>query len=199
MSSYPDLFLYIDGKWRKAADDIPVLDPATEEELGRLPHADTGDLDDALAAADEGFKAWSRAAPVERARVLCDAAALMRERQEEIATSITAEHGKPIGQARLEVIRGCEFLEWDAGEATRTYGRVIPSAPGIRYMVHHQPHRDRRGIFAVEFPDEPALPQDCGRHRHRLLDHPEGRRRNTGGCRAHRKSVSRCRPAARCP
>ena len=39
----------------------------------------------------------------------------------------------------LEVIRGCEFFEWDAGEATRTYGRVIPSAPGIRYIVHHQP------------------------------------------------------------
>ena len=42
-------------------------------------------------------------------------------------------------QARLEVIRGCEFFEWDAGEATRTYGRVIPSAPGVRYIVHHQP------------------------------------------------------------
>lgn len=63
----------------------------------------------------------------------------MRERQEDIATAITAEHGKPLDQARLEVIRGCEFFEWDAGEATRTYGRVIPSAPGIRYIVHHQP------------------------------------------------------------
>ena len=66
-------------------------------------------------------------------------AAIMRERQEEIATAITAEHGKPLTQARLEVIRGCEFFEWDAGEATRTYGRVIPSAPGVRYIVHHQP------------------------------------------------------------
>ena len=63
----------------------------------------------------------------------------MRKRQEEIASAITAEHGKPLGEARLEVIRGCEFLEWDAGEATRTYGRVIPSAPGIKYIVHHEP------------------------------------------------------------
>ena len=63
----------------------------------------------------------------------------MRERQEEIATAITAEHGKPLAQARLEVIRGCEFFEWDAGEAMRTYGRVIPSAQGIRYVVDHQP------------------------------------------------------------
>ncbi len=139
MSTYPDLYLYINGEWRKTADDLPVLNPANEEEIGRLPHAETSDLDDALEAAEKGFKIWSLAAPAERANVLCKAAALMRERQEEIATSITAEHGKPLSQARLEVIRGCEFLEWDAGEATRTYGRVIPSAPGVRYIVHHQP------------------------------------------------------------
>ena len=54
----------------------------------------------------------------------------MRERQEEIATSITLEHGKPLKQARLEVIRGAEFFEWDAGEAMRTYGRIIPAARG---------------------------------------------------------------------
>ncbi len=139
MSTYPDLHLYIDGEWRKTADDLPVLNPATEEEIGRLPHAEKTDLDDALDAAAKGFEAWRRVAPVERARVLLRTAAIMRERQEEIATAITAEHGKPITQARLEVIRGCEFFEWDAGEATRTYGRVIPSAPGIRYVVYHEP------------------------------------------------------------
>jgi succinate-semialdehyde dehydrogenase/glutarate-semialdehyde dehydrogenase len=139
MSTYPDLHLYINGEWRKTANDLPVLNPATEEEIGRLPHAEMCDLDDALEAAEKGFRIWSRVAPRERANVLYKAAALMRERQEEIATAITAEHGKPLAQARLEVIRGCEFFEWDAGEATRTYGRVIPSAPGVRYIVHHQP------------------------------------------------------------
>ena len=63
----------------------------------------------------------------------------MRERQAEIAHDITLELGKPYPQAKLEVIRGCEFFEWDAGEAVRTYGRVIPSAPGINYIVHQQP------------------------------------------------------------
>lgn len=139
MSTYPDLHLFIDGEWRKTARDLSVLNPATEEEIGRLPRAEKHDLDDALAAAARGFATWSRTAPVERANVLFKAAALMRERQEDIATAITAEHGKPLAQAGLEVIRGCEFLEWDAGEATRTYGRVIPSAPGVRYIVHHQP------------------------------------------------------------
>ena len=139
MSTYPDLNLFIDGEWRKAASDMPVLDPATEEEIGRLPHAGQSDLDDALAAATRGFEVWRNTAPCERANTLRKAAAIMRERQDEIAAAITAEHGKPFSQARLEVIRGCEFLEWDAGEATRTYGRVIPSARGVRYIVHHEP------------------------------------------------------------
>jgi len=139
MSTYPDLHLYINGEWRKTATDLAVLNPATEEEIARLPHADRSDLDDALDAASMGFRIWRHVAPVERAKIMVKAAALMRERQEEIATAITAEHGKPLPQARLEVIRGCEFLEWDAGEATRTYGRVIPSARGIRYNVLYQP------------------------------------------------------------
>jgi len=139
MNTYPDLYLYINGEWRKTASDLPVLNPATEEEIGRLPHAEMSDLNDAVESASRGFEKWRRVSPSDRASVLYKAAAIMRARQEEIATAITAEHGKPLDQARLEVIRGCEFIEWDAGEATRTYGRIIPSAPGVRYMVHHQP------------------------------------------------------------
>ena len=157
MSTYPDLHLYIDGEWRKTARDLPVVNPATEEEIGRLPYAEKSDLDDALEAAETGFRVWRQVAPVDRAKVLYNAAALMRERQEEIATAITAEHGKPITQARLEVIRGCEFFEWDAGEATRTYGRVIPSAPGIRYIVHHEPI----GIVAAFSPWNFPMSQPC--------------------------------------
>jgi succinate-semialdehyde dehydrogenase/glutarate-semialdehyde dehydrogenase len=152
MSTYPDLHLYINGEWRKTARDLPVLNPATEEEIGRLPHAEKSDLDDALESAEKGFKVWRQVAPIDRANILLKAARLMRERQEEIATAITAEHGKPLSQARLEVIRGCEFFEWDAGEATRTYGRVIPSAPGVRYIVHHQPIGIVAGFSPWNFP-----------------------------------------------
>jgi len=136
---YPDLNLFIDGQWRKAASDMAVINPATEVELGRLPCATLADLDDALAAAVKGFKVWSRTSPRERSDTILRAAALIRDRQEEIARSITLEHGKPLPQARLEVIRGAEFFEWDAGEAMRTYGRVIPAARGHKFSVHHQP------------------------------------------------------------
>jgi succinate-semialdehyde dehydrogenase/glutarate-semialdehyde dehydrogenase len=115
------------------------VNPSTEAEIGRLPVATPADLDDALAAAESGFATWRHTSPRDRADLIRRAAALMRERQDEIAHSITLEHGKPFQQARLEVIRGAEFFEWDAGEATRTYGRVIPSAPGVKYIVHHQP------------------------------------------------------------
>jgi succinate-semialdehyde dehydrogenase/glutarate-semialdehyde dehydrogenase len=137
--AYPEPTLYIDGGWRKTAETLPVLNPADETVIGAVPVAARADLDDALAAAERGFRLWSRTSPARRAEIILAAAALMRERADEIARSITLEHGKPLAQARLEVIRGCEFFEWDAAEGRRTYGRVIPSEPGIRYVVHHQP------------------------------------------------------------
>lgn len=136
---YPELKLFIAGEWRTTERDMAVVNPATEQEIGRLPCASKSDLDDALAAAQEGYRLWSATSPRERGDTLLRAAALMRERQEEIAQSITLEHGKPLAQARLEVIRGAEFFEWDAGEAMRTYGRVIPAARGHKFTVHHQP------------------------------------------------------------
>lgn len=139
MNTYPKLQLYINGEWRTTDADMPVVNPATEQEIGRVPVARQQDLDDALAAAEAGFAIWRHTSPKERADLIRRAADLLRERQDEIAYSITLEHGKPFNQAQAEVIRGCEFFEWDAGEATRTYGRVIPSGPGVKYVVHHQP------------------------------------------------------------
>ena len=132
MPTYPDLQLFIAGEWRTTAATLPVVNPSTEDEIGRLPIAGPAELDDALAAAERGFAVWRATAPRDRADLIREAARLLRERQDEIAHSITLEHGKPFQQARLEVIRGAEFFEWDAGEATRTYGRVIPSAPGVK-------------------------------------------------------------------
>ena len=139
MTAYPDLQLYIGGAWRKTPDSLPVLNPADENVIGAVPVAIRADLDDALAAANVGFRVWSRISPRARGEIMLKAAALMRARIDEIAHAITLEHGKPFAQARLEVIRGCEFFEWDAAEGQRTYGRVIPSEPGIKYVVMHQP------------------------------------------------------------
>ena len=131
--------MYINGRWMDTADHAQVINPATEQVIGTIPVASERELEAALEAAAAGFEVWSNTAPARRAEVMLTAARLLRARIDEIAHSITLEHGKPFAQARLEVIRGCEFFEWDAAEGQRAYGRIIPSTPGIRYLVLRQP------------------------------------------------------------
>ena len=71
MTDYPDLQLFIDNRWRRTTESLPVLNPATEEEIGRLPVAGQAELEDALDAAERGFRIWSRTAPRRRIRRLC--------------------------------------------------------------------------------------------------------------------------------
>ncbi|MCG8548217.1 MAG: NAD-dependent succinate-semialdehyde dehydrogenase [Alphaproteobacteria bacterium] len=139
MTGYPHLQMLIDGQWRDAAPGQPVINPADERTIGTVPHASEQDLDDAVRAAQIGFSIWSRTAPADRAEILLRAARLIRERIEPIATALTLEQGKPLGQSRLEVLRACTFLEWDANEGRRVYGRIIPAEPGLRHLVIHQP------------------------------------------------------------
>jgi succinate-semialdehyde dehydrogenase / glutarate-semialdehyde dehydrogenase len=104
-----------------------------------VPHATHTDLDDALTAAEAGFGVWRRTPPAKRAEIIQQAARLCRQRVEEIAVAMTLEQGKPIAQSRLEILRGCDIIEWDATEGRRVYGRVIPSEPGMRNTVLRQP------------------------------------------------------------
>ncbi len=138
MAQYPDLQLYIGGAWKKAAGQ-PVLNPADESIIGEVPTATRADLDSALDAAEIGLRRWSRTSPAKRSEIILKAVALIRERVEEMAVAMTLEQGKPIAQSRLEVLRGCEIIEWDAAEGRRTYGRVIPSEPGIKHTVLRRP------------------------------------------------------------
>jgi succinate-semialdehyde dehydrogenase / glutarate-semialdehyde dehydrogenase len=138
MPAYPDLKLYVGGEW-KSAEGQPVINPADESILGTVPHATRDDLDSALAAAEAGFRLWRRTSPAKRAEIILAASRLCRERVEAMATAMTLEQGKPIAQARLEILRGCDIIEWDATEGRRVYGRIIPSEPGMRHTVLRQP------------------------------------------------------------
>ncbi len=138
MTHYPDLQLFIGGEW-KSADGQPVLNPADESVLGIVPHATRADLDAALSAAESGLRVWRNTSPAKRAEIILKAAQLVRERVEEMAVAMTLEQGKPIAQSRLEILRGCDIIEWDATEGRRIYGRVIPSEPGMRHTVLRQP------------------------------------------------------------
>jgi succinate-semialdehyde dehydrogenase/glutarate-semialdehyde dehydrogenase len=137
--SYPKIAMLIGGTWRGEHNGATVLNPADETVLTRLPQATRADLDDALTAAAEGFKIWRNTPPAQRAQIILGAARLLRERTEQVAVAMTLEQGKPIAQSRLEVLRAADIIEWDATEGLRTYGRIIPSGPGMRHTVVREP------------------------------------------------------------
>src|SRR5262245_27071043 len=139
---YTDLALHIGGNWisggsRQGED---VVNPATEKPLGRLPHASTAELDQALEAAKKGFEVWRATNAYERAKVLRKAANLVRERAENIAKIMTQEQGKILAESRAEVLVTADIIEWFAEEGRRAYGRIVPGrAKGTRQLVVQEP------------------------------------------------------------
>ncbi len=141
-ASYPELKLFIGGEWLSGGGrrTQPVINPATEEVLGELPHASKEDLDRALAIAEKGFALWRAVAPPERGKILRKAADLMRERTEDIARMATLEEGKTLAETRWEVALSAEIFDWYAEEGRRAYGRVLPQrAPGQRLTIIKEP------------------------------------------------------------
>lgn len=142
MSNYTKLALFIDGVWQQGGDGEgqDVINPATGEAIGFLPHASAEDLDRAIASSIRGFDRWRRVAPHDRAKVLRKAAQLMRERQDHIAEVLTLEQGKPLAEALSEVNSAADITEWLAEEGRRAYGRIIPGRDGpTRYLVAREP------------------------------------------------------------
>ncbi len=141
-TTYADLKLFIGGEWLSSEGRHvePVINPATEEVIGQLPHASTADLDRALEAARDSFPRWRALAPHERGKILRKAADLLRERTEHIARLATLEEGKTIAETRWEVSLSADIFDWYAEEGRRAYGRVLPQrASGVRMTVLKEP------------------------------------------------------------
>ena len=142
MPTYPDTQLLINGEWRAALSGktIPVVDPATEEVIGTVAHAEIDDLDAALAAAEAGFALWRRVGAYVRAKTMRKAAELLRQRADDVAWIMTREQGKPIAQAKMEIMGAADVIDWFAEEGRRAYGRVIPSRmPGVTQITAKHP------------------------------------------------------------
>ena len=141
MTYTSDLALFIDGQWRKGEgrDHHAVINPATGETLGQLPLATTADLDEALAATARGFAVWRTTDVNERAAILHKVAGLIRDRAEAIAVLLTTEQGKPLAEARTEVLSCAAQFDYFAEEAKRSYGRVLVRPTGQRALVLKQP------------------------------------------------------------
>ncbi|MDN8617366.1 NAD-dependent succinate-semialdehyde dehydrogenase [Variovorax ginsengisoli] len=134
--------LLIDGRWTDSASGrrLDVVNPATGLVIGTVAHATEQDLARAAEASAKGFRMWRHTSAVERAGLMRKAAALLRERADHIARLMTLEQGKPLAEARLEVLNGADTIEWFAEEGRRTYGRVVaPRNPSIQQLVLKEP------------------------------------------------------------
>ena len=126
----------VDGQ----GDEIVIVNPATEEEIGRFRAATKGDLDRALADADKAFPLWKRMPAMQRSDILRKAANNMRAKAESMARIMTLEQGKTLTESLLEVHASAGVFDWYAEEGRRTYGRVIPSRdPSVRFLTRLEP------------------------------------------------------------
>jgi succinate-semialdehyde dehydrogenase/glutarate-semialdehyde dehydrogenase len=134
--------LYINGQWC-AADSgrtLGVINPATEEVIAEVAYGGRAECRRAIEAAQKAMVDWSRRTTYERAKVLKKTGDLMRERADAIARTMTLEQGKPVGEAKAEILHSADTFEWFAEEGKRAYGQVIPnSAPGKRHLVIKHP------------------------------------------------------------
>jgi succinate-semialdehyde dehydrogenase/glutarate-semialdehyde dehydrogenase len=105
-----------------------------------VAYAERADLDRALEAADQGFKAWRKVSAFDRSKIMRKAASLFRERADAVAPILTMEQGKTLAEAKQEALAGADIIDWFAEEARRAYGRVIPArAEGVYQLVIKEP------------------------------------------------------------
>jgi succinate-semialdehyde dehydrogenase / glutarate-semialdehyde dehydrogenase len=162
---------FIDGGW-SAADSGATLDvtnPATSKKLGSIPNMGAAETRRAIAAAAAALPAWRARTAKERAAIMRRWFDLMTENQEDLATLMTAEQGKPLAESKTEILYAASFIEWFGEEAKRLYGDIIPGHQADkRIMVLRQPVGVVAAITPWNFPSAmitrkagPALAAGC--------------------------------------
>jgi succinate-semialdehyde dehydrogenase/glutarate-semialdehyde dehydrogenase len=152
--------LLIDGRWTDSASGrrIDVVNPATGAVVGTVAYAGEHDLSQLVEAATRGFRVWRHTTAFERAVVMRKASAILRERADVIARLMTLEQGKPLAEARTEVINAADTIEWFADEGRRTYGRVVaPRNLSVQQSVLKEPVGPVAAFTPWNFPINQAV------------------------------------------
>ncbi len=147
--------MLIDGQWCAAESGrtLAVINPATEEVVGEVASGGRADARRAVEAAARAMPGWAKLTAWDRAKVLRKTGDLMRERADAIARTLTTEQGKPLAEAKAEVLHSADTFEWFAEEGKRAYGEVIPnSAPGKRHLTLKHPVGVVAAISPWNFP-----------------------------------------------
>ncbi|MCC4118477.1 NAD-dependent succinate-semialdehyde dehydrogenase [Aromatoleum toluclasticum] len=162
---------YIDGEWVNADSGavFDVVNPSTGERLGSVPRLSASETGRAVQAAATAWPAWRAKTAKERAALLRKWYDLILVHQEDLATILTLEQGKPLAEARGEILYGASFIEWFAEEGKRIYGDTIPEPTrGRRIVVLKEPIGVVAAITPWNFPNAmitrkvaPALAAGC--------------------------------------
>ncbi|HLU20567.1 MAG TPA: NAD-dependent succinate-semialdehyde dehydrogenase [Pusillimonas sp.] len=162
---------YIDGQWVDAIskETFTVLNPSNGQVVGIVPDMNAQDANAAIVAAQRALPSWSAKSAKERSVILREWARLIVSHQDELAGILTAEQGKPIADARNEILFSASFVDWFAEEGKRTYGEVIPAPRSdMRYLVQKEPVGVCAGITPWNLPcamvtrkAAPALAAGC--------------------------------------
>ncbi|WP_186114798.1 NADP-dependent succinate-semialdehyde dehydrogenase [Burkholderia gladioli] len=136
----PSLFrqqIYLAGEWQGAANgaSFEVRNPANGELLGSVPLAGAAETRRAIEAANAAWPAWRRRTAKERAAILRKWYELMLAHADDLALILTTEQGKPLAEARGEILYAASFIEWFAEEGKRVYGDTIPTPAGDKRIV----------------------------------------------------------------
>jgi len=143
----------INGEWVAGSSRFRVSDPATGLELAQVANLGAVETAAALSAAERAWPAWRAKTAKERAAVMMKWYALLMQHADDLARIMTAEQGKPLAEARGEVVYGASFIEWFAEEAKRVYGETIPTTDiNKRYLVLKQPVGVCAAITPWNFP-----------------------------------------------
>jgi succinate-semialdehyde dehydrogenase/glutarate-semialdehyde dehydrogenase len=159
---------FIDGAW-VGEPRMVVTDKATGEEIARVPEMGASETNAAIAAAHRAFPAWSKLLAKERSKILRRWYELIVEHADELALLLTKEQGKPLAEAKGEIIYGAAFVELFAEEAKRVYGETIPThKQDARVVIMKQPIGVVGAITPWNFPSamitrkvSPALAVGC--------------------------------------
>lgn len=175
--------LLIDGMGREGSEGlaVEVINPATGESIGKVAYGSPADINEAVETVRRRLQSWQAVPTWERGRILKDAAGIIRRDIDRIAEMLTLEQGKILAQARDEVYRAADFIEWGGEQARRIAGRIVPGRQaGQRIEVQSHPIGVVAALTPWNFSDGACCKEVRRRARCRRRHHLQTLSRNAG-------------------
>jgi succinate-semialdehyde dehydrogenase/glutarate-semialdehyde dehydrogenase len=146
---------FIDGKWQKSSsgETYDVINPATEEVIGKVSKANSEDIQKALKSAEKGLKIWRNTSPWERSKIIRKISELMKQRVDVLSKWLTLEVGKPLTEGPGEIGGAADIFEWNSEETKRIFGEINQSRfPNTKIHVIYQPVGVVAALIPWNFP-----------------------------------------------